>query len=50
VITFTLGPLRRDDQVDADGARLLRQRGDRRLDLALHVIIRSAISSMTTTT
>jgi hypothetical protein len=33
VITSTLGPLRGQDQVDAGGARLLRQPGDQLLDL-----------------
>ena len=33
VMTSTDGPLRREDQVDADGARHLRQPADRFLDL-----------------
>jgi hypothetical protein len=36
VMTFTDGPLRREDQVDADRARLLREQRERLLDLALH--------------
>ena len=34
VMTFTLGPLRGDDEVDADGARLLGDAGDALLDVA----------------
>jgi hypothetical protein len=49
VMTFTTGPLGREDQVDADRARLLGEHRKRRLHLAAQVIMRSASSSMTTT-